>query len=121
MIAAEQIPDLERIRKARGAYFTPPAIADYLARWAIAGNPRARVLDPTCGDGVFLVSAGRQLLSLGAPLDDLDGRATGVDIHHGSLEEADRNLAAEGLTAHLEAADFFARPSCWCWRPGASG
>lgn len=28
-------------RKARGAFFTPPAIADYLARWAIAGNGRA--------------------------------------------------------------------------------
>lgn len=111
MIAPEPRPtliaEIEVERKARGAYFTPPAIADYLARWAIAGNPKARVLDPTCGDGVFLVSAGRQLLSLGAPLDDLDGRVTGVDIHQGSLEEADRNLAAEGLTAHLEASDFF--------------
>ena len=52
-------------RKARGAFFTPPAIAEYLTRWAVAGNPRARVLDPTCGDGVFLLAAGRQLVGGG--------------------------------------------------------
>lgn len=112
MIAAESrttlFADANASRKTRGAYFTPPAIADYLARWAMAANPRARVLDATCGDGVFLVAAGRQLVSLGAPLDDLDHHVTGVDVDQGSLEAADRNLAAEGLTAHLESSDFFA-------------
>lgn len=94
-------------RKARGAFFTPPAIAAYLADWAIAGNPAARVLDPTCGDGVFLIAAGQQLVQLGAAPEDLDRLVTGVDLHEASLREADANLAAEGLIAHLEANDFF--------------
>jgi methylase of polypeptide subunit release factors len=94
-------------RKARGAFFTPPAIAEYLARWAIAGNVKARVLDPTCGDGVFLLAAGQQLVGLDALPDDLDRLVTGVDIHDASLVTADANLAEEGLTANLIASDFF--------------
>lgn len=94
-------------RKARGAFFTPPAIAAYLARWAIGANPAARVLDPTCGDGVFLIAAARRLLELGAPAEDLDRLVAGVDLHQPSLDEADANLAAENLAAHLELADFF--------------
>jgi adenine-specific DNA-methyltransferase len=94
-------------RKTRGAFFTPPAIAEYLARWAIAGNVGARVLDPTCGDGVFLMAAGHQLLGLGAVPDDLDPLVTGVDIHEGSLIASDDNLAEEGMTANLIASDFF--------------
>jgi adenine-specific DNA-methyltransferase len=95
-------------RKARGAFFTPPAIADYLARWAISGNTTARVLDPTCGDGAFLLAAGRQLVGLGTSPDALDQQVFGVDIDEGSLQEADTNLAAEAITAHLAASDFFA-------------
>ena len=33
--------DTSDARKARGAFFTPPAIAQFLARWAVAGNPKA--------------------------------------------------------------------------------
>lgn len=94
-------------RKERGAFFTPPAIAAYLARWAIARNPSARVLDPTCGDGAFLIAAARRLVELGAAPDDLDDLVVGVDVHPPSLDAASDNLAVDGLTAHLEADDFF--------------
>jgi methylase of polypeptide subunit release factors len=94
-------------RKARGAFFTPPAIAEYLTRWAVASNPQARVLDPTCGDGVFLLAAGRQLVGAGAAAEDLDQLVTGVDIHDASLREADGNLADAGLTANLVTSDAF--------------
>lgn len=103
----ELAPAANAARKERGAFFTPPAIADYLARWAINGNARARVLDPTCGDGVFLLAAARQLVDLGASPDLLDELVTGVDIHPPSLDMADSNLGSEGLAARLEAADFF--------------
>lgn len=39
--------------KLRGAYYTDPAIAAFLARWAMEKRPK-RVLEPGCGDGVFL-------------------------------------------------------------------
>lgn len=100
------VADAPELRKARGAYFTPPAIADFLARWAIGGNPEARVLDPSCGEAAFLVAAGAHLRELGAAAPD-PGRLVGVDVHEGSLDAAGRELAAHGLRARLVAADVF--------------
>lgn len=98
-------------RKARGAFFTPPAIAEHLAGWAIRNEPEAVVLDPTCGDGVFLMAAGQQLKALGRQTSDLDSQVFGIDLHEASLREADRLLEDEGLDAHLIASDFFAVPT----------
>lgn len=98
-------------RKARGAFFTPPAIADFLAEWAVAGDPHSKVLDPTCGEAVFLLSAGRQLKDLGRDVSDLDQQLFGVDLHHGSLAQASAELEARGLDAHLHQDDFFDVPT----------
>lgn len=100
--------DSAESRKARGAFFTPPAIAEHLAGWAIQDDPNAVVLDPTCGDGVFLLAAGQQLKALGRQTSDLDSQVVGIDLHEASLEEADRLLQSEGLDARLIASDFFA-------------
>ena len=100
--------DNPELRKARGAFFTPPAIAEHLTAWALRDDPMATVLDPTCGDGVFLRAAGQRLKALGRQTSDLDGQVFGVDLHEGSLQEADDLLAEEGLDAHLLASDFFA-------------
>lgn len=94
-------------RKARGAFFTPPAIAEFLAGWAISGEPTARVLDPTCGDGVFLRAAGQELRRLGSPEGGLDEQVYGVDIHAPTLDRATQMLESEGLDARLTTADFF--------------
>jgi adenine-specific DNA-methyltransferase len=99
---------IQEEQKARGAYFTPPAIARFLAAWAVGDNPEASVLDPTCGEAVFLVAAGQALRAAGCAPSDLDQRLYGVDIHEESLAEATRILEAEGLDAHLQATDFFA-------------
>lgn len=101
------VADLPELRKARGAFFTPPSIAEFLAAWAIDRNPAARVLDPTCGEAVFLTAAGRRLRTLGAVPADLDHQVYGVDLHQASLGAAMALLEAEGLDAHLEAGDFF--------------
>lgn len=41
-------------QKLRGAYYTPPAIASFILRWGINGSSDADILEPSCGDGVFL-------------------------------------------------------------------
>lgn len=41
-------------QKLRGAYYTPVTIADFILRWGINGGNNADVLEPSCGDGVFL-------------------------------------------------------------------
>lgn len=99
--------DTPELRKERGAFFTPPAIADFLAASAIGSNPEAQVLDPAAGDGVFLVSAGDWLLRQGADPRQLVEQMHGIDIHQGSLDEAAANLAEESLEAHLLHSDFF--------------
>lgn len=94
-------------RKARGAFFTPAAIAEFLAAWAIDDDPRARVLDPTCGEAVFLLAAGRRLRELGVPATALQEQVYGVDLHRASLQAAEADLSSDGLDAHLIEADFF--------------
>lgn len=41
-------------QKLRGAYYTPPPIADFILRWGINGCDNADILEPSCGDGVFI-------------------------------------------------------------------
>lgn len=41
-------------QKLRGAYYTPPVIAKFILQWGINGNNNLNILEPSCGDGVFL-------------------------------------------------------------------
>lgn len=41
-------------QKLRGAYYTPPVIASFILHWGINGSIDADILEPSCGDGVFL-------------------------------------------------------------------
>lgn len=43
-------------QKLRGGYYTPKSISDFIAKWAIQ-SINSNVLEPSCGDGNFLVSA----------------------------------------------------------------
>src|SRR5262245_45277902 len=101
-MAAEPVLHVTDVgRKQRGAFFTPPAIATFLSRWALNGRRDAIVLDPTCGEGVFLLAAGRHLRELGSSESALDAQVFGVDIHEPSLRATSEMLAHQGLDAHL--------------------
>ncbi len=99
--------DTPRLRKERGAFFTPEPIAEHLAEWAVSGDAQARILDPTCGEAVFLLAAGEHLRAAGCPAEKLHDRLFGVDLHAGSLNEARQTLKVQGLDARLLTADFF--------------
>lgn len=103
--------DTSPLRKDRGAFFTPEPIAAHLADWAVRGDPSAKILDPTCGEAVFLLAAGRQLKAIGCQPSDLDERLYGVDLHAESLAAASVLLEGDGLGARLLADDFFAVPT----------
>lgn len=103
--------DSPNLRKQRGAFFTPPPIADFLAAWATGGRPDARVLDPTCGEAVFLLAAARRLADSGADRSTTGDLLHGVDLHHASLERSRALLKAEGFDASLHVGDFFAQPT----------
>jgi adenine-specific DNA-methyltransferase len=99
--------DSPALRKERGAFFTPPEIADYLADWAVGADPNARILDPTCGEAVFLRSAGRRLRALGTGPEAVGEQLFGVDLHRTSLDWAAQVLREDGLSAGLLEGDFF--------------
>ncbi|MDQ3587551.1 MAG: SAM-dependent methyltransferase [Actinomycetota bacterium] len=111
-MAVQLLPgDSQELRKGRGAFFTPPAIADYLAEWAVAGRPDANVLDPTCGESVFLLAAASQLAQAGASPAAMLSQLHGVDFHGSSLRESQRLLGDNGFGATLVEGDFFAEPT----------
>ena len=40
--------------KLRGGFYTPPLIAKFILKWAVNGNKDYAILEPSCGDGIFL-------------------------------------------------------------------
>ncbi|SFV55891.1 Probable DNA methylase [hydrothermal vent metagenome] len=40
--------------KLRGGFYTPAPIAAFILKWAFNGNKKLDILEPSCGDGVFL-------------------------------------------------------------------
>jgi len=87
--------------KLRGGYYTPGAIARFLAEWAIR-TPSDAVLEPSCGDGAILSATTARLRALGCPEPEIAARACGVEL----LPEEARKAARTG--ACIETGDFFA-------------
>jgi adenine-specific DNA methylase len=41
-------------QKLRGGYYTPQNLADYITKWALNKENTTSILEPSCGDGVFI-------------------------------------------------------------------
>jgi len=63
-------------RKSLGAFYTDKAAAQFIVDWALPR--RGRLLDPSCGDGVFLsVASSRQMSrGVGVEISELQSRQT---------------------------------------------
>jgi tRNA1(Val) A37 N6-methylase TrmN6 len=90
--------------KARGAFYTPSAIAEFLANWAIHSRTD-RVLEPSCGDASFLMAAAKER----GKLHDggRAGKLVGVELHSASAEAAAQKLQSADISAEIVAKDFF--------------
>jgi adenine-specific DNA-methyltransferase len=96
------------LRKLRGGYYTPAALASWLTNWAVQ-RKSATVLEPSCGDGAFVGPVLRQLVHLGASGAGAIKQLTAIEIH---LEESlkAKRLSAnvlDGFPARIECCDFF--------------
>lgn len=105
MPPALTVPDTPALRKARGAFFTPAAVADFLARWAVR-SPDDRVLEPSCGEAQFLLAAGAQLQELGRICSRPD-QLEGIELHEASAATARAAMADAGMAAKVRTGDFF--------------
>jgi len=48
--------------KLRGGFYTPEPIAEFILRWGINGCINSDILEPSCGDGVFIEQLKKQKL-----------------------------------------------------------
>ena len=104
-VLAERI-DSSEARKSRGAFFTPPAMTDYLCSCLLRSKDD-RVLEPACGEGEFLVSAAARLTTLGASREDVSQQLLACDLHPKTVEAARARLSELGLRPNIVVGDFF--------------
>lgn len=94
-------------RKDLGAFYTPPALSDFAAAWAIR-DAGAKALDPGCGDAAFLLSAARRMRALGASSEQARSQLAGVDLNRDAIETAALELGRIGVgRPKLVESDFF--------------
>jgi adenine-specific DNA-methyltransferase len=86
--------------KARGGFYTPPALTSFLVRWAVR-DADARVLEPSAGDGAFMRAIVDRLAQLGQA--DPAERVVGIEPEAREAEKC--RSAAPGVLV-LER-DFF--------------
>lgn len=71
--------------KLRGGYYTPEIVAKFVCDWAIV-SPKATVLEPSCGDGVFIRKANSRLKALGSK--NPSKRILGVELYPAEARKA---------------------------------
>jgi len=95
--ATEETPEAV---KARGAFYTPPELTTFLARWAIRDKDD-RALEPSCGDGAFLAAMTARFKELGRR--SVVGHLDGIELEAGEAKKAE--ALAPG--ARIRVASFF--------------
>lgn len=108
MVLAANQGDTAALRKARGAFFTPEAVARYITDWAVRSTSD-RILEPSCGEASFLLAAVDRLAALRAPRDDAEQFAAldGIELHDASARAARTLLRNAGVDARVKVSDFF--------------
>lgn len=91
---------IDLANKLRGGYYTPTAVAKFVCDWAIT-SPDSNVLEPSCGDGVFIQAANTRLKKLGS--EEPTGQILGVELY---ASEAEKASTKGGRIVH---GDFFAQ------------
>jgi hypothetical protein len=83
-------------RRELGAFYTPVDVADRLVAIALEGASRAPIVcDPSCGDGVFLLAAGRALAAQGMAPDQIARDLLwGIDVDADAADAARRAITA---------------------------
>jgi adenine-specific DNA methylase len=108
---ATSSPVERRERKGLGAFYSPLSLVEPMAAWALTRADQS-VLDPSCGDGVFLEAAARRLRGLGATRERIASLLHAVDLNPDAARfTQDRLVSAAGLPfANVRVASFFSLP-----------
>jgi len=97
--------------KLRGGYYTSPDVARWLANWAIRSTQDV-VLEPSCGDGVFVEAAASRFEALGLCGPKIADHVTAIEI---LPAEADQARARLRKVAGMRAADMVLSGDFFGW------
>lgn len=104
---ATSTPQERRRRKSLGAYYSPASLVEPMVSWAIS-RPDQSVLDPACGDGVFLEAVARRLRALGATRESAAALLHAVDLNPDAIRITRQRLTSElGLAVQNVALSSF--------------
>ena len=89
--------EFETAEKLRGGYYTPDDLASFLVRWVENKNPES-VLEPSCGDGVFLGALAQQKST---------AKITAFELDPTEARKSSERAQALGLDkTHIRSEDF---------------
>jgi len=89
--------ELEKPEKLRGGYYTPNDLAGFLVRW-IENIAPSRILEPSCGDGVFFSAISARGIS---------SSVTAFEVDAAEARKAGERAQSAGLSrANIHASDF---------------
>ncbi len=72
--------------KLRGGYYTPEPIAQFICNWAIDINTKG-ILEPSCGDGVFLNEAAKKVMEINPDLS-IEDTIVGIELFEEEAKKA---------------------------------
>jgi adenine-specific DNA methylase len=87
-------PIERRDRKSLGAFYSPKSLVEPMVAWAVSHRAQS-VLDPSCGDGVFLESAARRLRDLGASSERTASLLHAIDLNPEAARVTRERLLSE--------------------------
>lgn len=83
----DNIKSINRCRKLKGEYYTPEKVAEFITEWAIRTH-NDTVLEPSCGNGVFLKTVVAKLSKMGCSSEDIYNNVIGVELDKKASEKA---------------------------------
>ncbi len=108
MVVAAEEADKQKLR---GGYYTPQPIARFLVDWALNGGESVpRVLEPSMGDGAFVIELARALRDRGVKAGQIGPTIHGVELFPEEIETAKQRLegsAFDSSSFSFYSGDFF--------------
>jgi len=94
-------------QKLRGGYYTPKEIANFLSNWAIQPDVK-RILEPSCGDGIFIETAILRLKEIGFNDKKISDLIKGVELIGTEAIKAQARAKRLGVNPNIIVnSDFF--------------
>lgn len=101
------LPAEHQIRKGLGAFYSPRSLVRPMVAWAVT-TPTTSVLDPSCGDGVFVELAAERLRELGASAEGAAGQIHAIDLNPQAARLTAETLSRMlGVPLEVRAESFF--------------